>query len=98
MLAGAKEYILLHGWPQESMALHEAIEMAVDRGVRVSSVSFGTESTSRGLSFIHPISDTIFQEKGGRSLILAVDGFRPYWGLSLRISLLREPGVKTGDL
>jgi hypothetical protein len=71
----------MHGWPQESMALHEAIEpQRWIRGVRVTSVSFGTESTSWGLSFLHPISDTIFQEKGGRSLILAVDGFQALLG------------------
>jgi sugar-specific transcriptional regulator TrmB len=80
MIAGAKDFVLMHSWPQESIALQEAVASAVDRGVRVTNVSFGKESTTWGLSFLHPISDTIFQEKGGRSLILVVDGFQALLG------------------
>jgi sugar-specific transcriptional regulator TrmB len=65
--------LLLSLWPQEAEEFSKDLEKAGKKGVYMASVFFGKENFNRGQVFHHPIEDTIYNEKGGRSFTLVAD-------------------------
>jgi HTH-type transcriptional regulator, sugar sensing transcriptional regulator len=73
MIESARQTVLLSVWREELKALDSAASRAIKRGVKVSVVHFGSAVRIPGQAFIHPIEDTLYQEKGGRCLTLIID-------------------------
>jgi sugar-specific transcriptional regulator TrmB len=73
MIESAKEHILLSVFREEMDDLYPHLKKAEKRKVKTAVVHFGENDKSAGMTFAHPIADTIFEEKGGRSISLVTD-------------------------
>lgn len=73
MIVGAKKVILLSLWKEEFTLLEEELRAAERRGVKIAAVHFGPPSLSIGQVYHHPIEDTLYDEKGGRGLVIIAD-------------------------
>jgi HTH-type transcriptional regulator, sugar sensing transcriptional regulator len=73
MIQNASGTIVLSLWAEELSLLEKDLGKAAKHGIKVAMVHFGaSQSTIRQL-YLHPIEDTIYQEKGGRGLVLIAD-------------------------
>jgi len=72
-IKGATQTVLVSIWKEELALLEEELRYAVKRDVKVAVVHFGLPKVKIGQMYPHPIEDTIYQEKGGRGLIVVVD-------------------------
>ena len=73
MIDSAKDQLLLSIWAEEAAALASPLLAAEKRGVAVAVVHFGPSSMQVGQVDDLPISDTIYEEKGGRGFTLVCD-------------------------
>lgn len=73
MVEKAENTVLLSVWKEEMALLQDLLEKAVKKGVKVASVHFGEPESVVGLVFKHPIENTIFLEKSGRTFVLICD-------------------------
>ena len=73
MIDAAKESILISVFREEMDDIHTYLKKAEKRKVKIAVVHFGEYDKSAGMTFAHPIADTIFEEKGGRSISLVTD-------------------------
>lgn len=69
----AQSSILISLWAEELTVLEENLQDAEDRGIKIALVHFGIPKKKIGTTFHHPVEQTLYQEKGGRSLTLVVD-------------------------
>ncbi len=74
MIGGAADSLLVSVWREEMGALATTLDESVMRGVRAAVVHFGEVDRAAGCVFRHPIEDTIYNEKGGRGLVVVADG------------------------
>jgi len=74
MIKGAAVTLMASLWCEEFTAWEDDLREAERRGVKVAVVHFG-EPAAASLSHIypHPIEDTIYEEKGGRGVVLIAD-------------------------
>ncbi|GAB6097351.1 helix-turn-helix domain-containing protein [Desulfatiferula olefinivorans] len=70
----AEDTLLLSAWAPERESLEPFLVRAEARTVRIAAIHFGHSGAGAGAVFYHPIEDTIYQEKGGRGLVLVADG------------------------
>lgn len=90
LVAQAERTVLLSGWDAELAALKGAVAAAHRRKVRVAVIAYGTLDLEADAVYLHPIKDTIYNEKGGRGLALCADS---------RVALVgsvRERGAASG--
>jgi sugar-specific transcriptional regulator TrmB len=73
MIEGAGVSVLLSLWEEELALLEDSVREAQRRNVRVVVVHFGPPALSFGQMYRHPIEDTLYQEKGGRGIVIVVD-------------------------
>ena len=73
MVAEAKRTVLISAWKEEFAPLAPIAKKAEKRKVRVATVHFGPAESQAGQFFAHPIEDTLYEEKGGRGLVVVVD-------------------------
>ena len=73
MIDSASASILISAWKEEMLLLEDSIRDALERGVEVAIVHFGFPGLKIGQIYRHPIEDTIYQEKGGRGIVVVVD-------------------------
>jgi predicted transcriptional regulator len=73
IISGAGETLLLSIWEEEAGALRDVLDEAGQRGVRIAAVYFGHAWTGPGMTYQHPIHDSIYAEKGGRGLSVVAD-------------------------
>ena len=73
MAAESRKTLLVSAWKEEFGALAPLAKKAEKRKVRVAVVHFGKNETEAGQLFAHPIEDTLFNEKGGRGLVVVAD-------------------------
>lgn len=73
LIENASAHILLSAWESERDRLEPILEMAEARGVKLAAIHFGRDRKRAGVLFPHPIEDTLYQEKGGRGLVLVTD-------------------------
>jgi len=73
IIGRSKERLLVSLWKEELDLLSPMLEEAQTRGVQLSLVLFGAKEAPVGQVFPHPIEDTLFKEKGGRSFALVSD-------------------------
>ncbi len=100
MTGEARRTILLSAWREEMTVLQDSIESAINMDVKIAIVHFGEAESSSGTAFRHPIEDTIYQEKGGRSLVLISDSTEVLMGTiyhegSIEGVWSRNPGFVT---
>lgn len=74
MIKSASGTLLASLWIEEMSLWEHDIKEAIARGVKVAMVHFGTSSSPIQQLYQHPIEDTIYQEKGGRGVVLIADG------------------------
>lgn len=72
-IGGAKRTILLSIWEKELVLIEHELRDAMKKGVKVVILHFGSPKVKIGQMYPHPIEDTIYQEKGGRGLVVVVD-------------------------
>ncbi len=68
-----KDHLLLSLWKEECALLYSSLKDAGERNVSTSIVHFGKPELRLGTMFIHPIEETLYQEKGGRGFVCVVD-------------------------
>jgi sugar-specific transcriptional regulator TrmB len=70
---GSRRSVLLSIWNEELMQIEDVLRDALRRDVRIATVHFGQPKIKIGQMYPHPIEDTIYQEKGGRGLVVVID-------------------------
>ncbi len=73
MLDTASENIILSIWPDEAKLLIESLEEAVSRNVKIAMLHYGPASLKIKQTYIHPVKEALFAEKGARGLTLVAD-------------------------
>lgn len=73
MTVHATRTLLLSAWQPERDLLEPFLVLAEQRGVNIAAIHFGQINQGAGKIFAHPIEDTLYQEKGGRGLVLITD-------------------------
>jgi sugar-specific transcriptional regulator TrmB len=73
MVEGAEENLLISGWDEELAVLEERLISRKNKNVKIAIVHFGEVNINVGMIYQHPIEDTIYNEKGGRGLVVIAD-------------------------
>jgi len=73
MICGAKKSILVSAWAEEMSALESSLKER-QKDIDVAVVHFGEPEKRIGATFVHPIADTLFTERGGRGFAVVADG------------------------
>lgn len=73
ILNTAQENILLSIWPDEIKLLAGPLEEAASRNVKIAMLHYGPASLKIKQTYIHPVKETLFVEKGARGFTLVVD-------------------------
>ena len=73
MVEGAEESLLISGWDEELAALEGHLVSRKKNDVKTAIVQFGDGRIDAGMVYRHPIEDTIYNEKGGRGLVVIAD-------------------------
>ncbi len=69
----AEDTLLVSLWKQEAGVLGGILSEAAARGVRIASVHYGQPELEIGQVFMHPVGRTLFDQKGGRSIVVVAD-------------------------
>jgi HTH-type transcriptional regulator, sugar sensing transcriptional regulator len=80
LIKKASKQLLLSLWEEETQHLDGEIRKAIKRGVKVATVHFGHHASTIGQTYQHPIEDTLYAEKGGRSLVIVADSQEALFG------------------
>ena len=73
MIKSASGTLLVSLWREEMSLWEDDLREAIRRGVKVAVVHFGMSTSTIEQIYQHPIEDTIYQEKGGRGIVLIAD-------------------------
>lgn len=73
MIADARSQLLVSLWKEEYELLEKDLHNAEQRNVKAAIVHFGRRDSGPGQIYSHPIEDTLYQEKGGRVLVVIAD-------------------------
>jgi sugar-specific transcriptional regulator TrmB len=80
MIGEAERTLLISIWPEEYELLKASLNKAAKLGVQLAIVHFGQISIPMGQMFPHPIEDTVYDEKGGRGLVIVSDSQEVLFG------------------
>jgi len=69
----AGKTLLISFWKEEAGILGSLIAEASVRGVKSACVHYGQPEIKAGQVFMHPIGETLYDEKGGRSIVVVSD-------------------------
>ncbi len=69
----ARKTLLVSIWKEELAALDIFFRSAEEKGVRIAMVHFGLPALKIGQIYPHPIEETLYDEKGGRGLVIVAD-------------------------
>ena len=73
MLKRAEKTLLVSFWKEEAESLGGLIREANVRGVRTACIHYGQPEIDMGQVYMHPIGKTLYDEKGGRSMVIVSD-------------------------
>ena len=73
MLDTAGENILLAIWPDEIKLLAGSLEEAASRNVKIAVLHYGPTAVRIKQTYIHPVKEALFAEKGARGFTLVAD-------------------------
>ena len=73
MLDTAREHILLSIWPDEIKFLAEPLQEAAGRNVKIAMLHYGPTALKIKQTYIHPIQEALFSQKGARGFTLVAD-------------------------
>jgi sugar-specific transcriptional regulator TrmB len=65
--------VLVSIWREEFELIEDSLREALRKDVKVVTVHFGFTKSKIGQVYNHPIEDTIYQEKGGRGIVVVAD-------------------------
>jgi len=91
----AEKTLLISLWREEAEILGGLIGEANVKGVRTASVHFGQPELNAGQVFMHPIGETLYDEKGGRSLVVVSDSREAIIG-TVKAENITEGAYSTG--
>lgn len=74
LVTEAQKFLFISGWNQELKDLTEAVFKARRQGLNTAVVHFGPGSLPFEGVYHHPLEQTLYQERGGRGLTMAIDG------------------------
>ncbi|MEW6585323.1 MAG: helix-turn-helix domain-containing protein [Nitrospirota bacterium] len=97
---GAKRAVLLSVWKEELDQMEDAVRDAAARNVNVAIVHFGSTRFKWAQLYLHPIEDTLYEEKGGRGIVVVVDSKEVLMGTIFKYGRVsgtwsRNPGFIT---
>lgn len=82
-LDAARDSVLLSVWDEDLPDLQPLVLKAAGRGVKIATVLFGSAREGLpGAVYLHPIRDTLQQERGGRGFVLVADSREVVWAHS----------------
>ena len=90
MMLKAEQTLLLSLWKDESSQLAGLVSEAVVRGVKVACLHYGEHNLTAGQVFVHPLGETMFDEKGGRGVVVVADSSEAIVGT------VRDDGISEG--
>ena len=90
MLDTARENILLSIWPDEIKLLTDSLREVSARNIKIAILHYGTPSVRIKQTYIHPIKEALFTEKGARGLTLVADSRE---ALNARITSKRTEAI-----
>lgn len=73
IIDSATSTLLVSIWQREMDLIRTSLVAAENRNVQIAIVHFGQITKPIGKTYVHPIENTIFEEKGGQGLIVAAD-------------------------
>jgi sugar-specific transcriptional regulator TrmB len=73
MVLKSERTLLISLWREEADRIGGLIGEASARGVRTACVHYGQPGIDAGQVFMHPIGKTLYDEKGGRSIVVVSD-------------------------
>jgi sugar-specific transcriptional regulator TrmB len=73
IIIGAKKTLLISIWKEEMDLLFDIIKKAEKNNVKIAVIHYGNAEKEIGQMFKHPIENTIYEEKGGRGLVIIGD-------------------------
>lgn len=76
LVLDTRKELVLSVWPEEADQLRADLRDLEERGIKVAAVYFGEGSPGCRQAYHHPIEDTLYTERGGRSLTVVSDGER----------------------
>lgn len=72
-IRSARSTILISLWPEELETVFEDLQAAKERGIKTAVIHFGKPGRKAATVFMHPIEDTLYEERGGRGFTLVSD-------------------------
>ena len=88
MIKDASRTIFLSIWREDFERIQEELRDALSRKVKTAIVHFGTPGSNIGQIYPHPIEDTIYQEKGGRGIVIVTDSKEVLTGSILKFNMV----------
>jgi sugar-specific transcriptional regulator TrmB len=73
MIANSSRTVLISIWKEEFELIEDNIREALRRDVKIAIIHFGSSKIRIGQLYQHPIEDTVYQEKGGRGIVIVAD-------------------------
>lgn len=73
IINNSKKNLLLSIWKQEMELLKIPLQISRKNGSQIATIHFGNPDYKIGQIFHHPIEDTLYNEKGGRCLVMVSD-------------------------
>lgn len=73
MILDAQKTVLVSIWKEELASLEAFFRRAEEKGIRIAMVHFGLPAVRIGQVYPHPIEETLYEEKGGRGLVIVAD-------------------------
>ncbi|MBN1798490.1 MAG: TrmB family transcriptional regulator [Spirochaetales bacterium] len=73
LIEAAEAELLISTWKQELEQVSDLLTKKEEQNVKIAVVHFGRVEQKIGMTFPHPIENTIYAEKGGRGFVLISD-------------------------
>jgi HTH-type transcriptional regulator, sugar sensing transcriptional regulator len=73
LILESKKTLLISIWKEEMELLYEILQKAYKKNIKIAVIHYGQPEKKIGQIFQHPIENTIYQEKGGRQLVIISD-------------------------
>jgi sugar-specific transcriptional regulator TrmB len=86
MIEDATRTILISIWKEEFEFIEDNIKNSLKRDVKIAIVHFGPTKSKVDRLYQHPIEDTIYQEKGGRGIVIVGDSREVLMGTIYKFS------------
>lgn len=80
IIGDSKKTLLISIWKEEMKLLYKALQKAEKKKIKIAVIHYGKPENKVGQLFKHPIENTIYEEKGGRQLVIISDSSESLMG------------------